>query len=121
VSDWAREGCHTLPWDLPMVLGRFGGLKTEPHYYFSDAGFEGIVAESLQKHHPLIVLIQATKGHFGLHWMSVWGYDAKRKLLLAYDSQYASRAGGIGNTTYSMTFLESRFPWWITAAVEVDD
>lgn len=121
VSEWAREGCHTLPWDIPTILDRMGRLKTESYYEFSEARFVDIAKHALERRHPLIVLIQATKGHYGLHWISIWGYTAKQQDFLVYDSQYPTKVGGVGNARYSIPFLESRFPWWTTAAIEVED
>jgi hypothetical protein len=119
-SEWARTGCHTMPWDIPFILAQIGHLKTEAYYYFSDLEFEQIAKRSLEHQHPVIVLIQATRGHYGLHWVSLWGYSASTKTFLVYDSQYPSKVGGVGNTQYSVSYIESRFPWWTTAAVEVD-
>ncbi len=121
VTDWARSSCSTLPWDIPILLRRFGDLKVKTHYDFGDAAFASLLKGSLERHDPLIVLIQATRGHYGLHWISVWGYSAKDKSLLVYDSQYPVRIGGVGNAHYSISFLESRFPWWTRVAVEVED
>lgn len=122
VSGWARDGCHTLPWDISTVL-RSQGFNTVRYstYGYSLGGpyLLTLAKGSLERGHELIVLIQATRGHHGLHWISLWGYDARRRVFLVYDSQYPGKMGGIGNTTYSISLLESRLPWWIGTAVEV--
>lgn len=121
VSQSERESCSTLPWELPQILKERGGLAAQTYYFFTDNGFLQIAKQSLEHGRPLVVLINATRGHHGLHWISLWGYDAKKHVFDAYDSQYPAKTGGDGNVQYSADAIESRFPWWITAAVEVDD
>jgi hypothetical protein len=119
VSDWDRSQCSTLPWNFQPIFDQFGNIKTKTYYDFSDARFLRIVGRSLSQQRPLIVLIQATRGHHGLHWVSIWGYEAKTNDLLVYDSQYPTSKGGVGNTRYSVPMIESRFPWWLRTAIEI--
>ena len=107
---------HTLPWEIPIGMARYG-VFVEMHYR-SAFGLLPLALQSLARGHPLIVEIYATRGHHGLHWVGIWGYDARRHVFLVYDSQYPTKKGGIGNTEYSVEFLEGRLPLGILMAGE---
>jgi hypothetical protein len=124
VSKWHRDGItgmagdhtHTMPWDIKTMLGR-NGVTTRTHLRTAYALLP-VALQSLHRAHPLIVQIWATKGEHGLHWIGIWGYDKHKRTFLVYDSQYATKENGLGNTEYTPKYLRSRLPLGILWAVE---
>jgi hypothetical protein len=127
LTSWHRDGLpflhdpsdhsHTLPMDIPLLMG-WHGVDTAM-YFRSSWGLFPTALASLERGHPLVVQIYATRGHHGLHWVGIWGYGARRQVFLVYDSQYPTKVGGVGNAQYSPEFLQSRLPLNVFWAVEL--
>lgn len=108
---------YTMPWDITRLLARYGiGSKTR---IARGKSLLAVARASLERGHPLILQIRSTMDG-GLHWISLWDYDAERDVFLAYDSQSPTREGGVGNTEYSSSFLRSKLPFGILWAIEVE-
>jgi hypothetical protein len=107
---------YTMPWDITRILGRHGiSTKTRVR---GARSLVPIALAAFERGHPLIVQIRSTMDG-GLHWISLWGYDRARDVFIAYDSQAATREGGIGNTEYFPAFLRSKLPLGLLWTIEV--
>ena len=114
---WARG--YTFPWRIPSLLKKWGGLAARTHVRVGRSALRAVARDTLLRGRPLIVLIRATRGKHGVHWVSIWGYDEMRDACLVYDSQYENRVGGIGNIVYDTGLLSQHLPGRILVAIEV--
>lgn len=108
VSRWARRDDRCLPWHVGYLLDDYK-IASRMHALIGARTFASVVRSAIDRDRPVILLMNATSGKHGLHWISLWGYS-DRDAFAAYDSQYPSRVGGAGNKRYDASLLATRFP-----------
>jgi hypothetical protein len=107
---------YTMPWDITTLLARHG-IETK-RYLRRGKRLLDTALSSFERGNPLIITIRSTMDG-GLHWISLWDYEASRDTFLAYDSQFPPQEGGVGNAEFTAEFLQSRLPFGILWAIEV--
>ncbi len=115
---WGHFG-YLLPWKVPVLLARHGGISAKTRYRLEPSDLRWYLLGALTRGHPTMLIIRATRGRHGLHWISVWGYDPEEGFQV-YDSQYESREGGVGNTVFTPEFISSRLHTHVRTLVEID-